>query len=68
MEKMSYLLNEDTSTSLFSRVAPLSMLANGNVFAFEVLDKIASLVEKESKISVNMANTKVNKYTRKYHN
>ncbi len=25
------------------------MLANGNVFAFEVLDKIASLVEKESK-------------------
>ena len=68
VEKMSYLLNEDTSTSLFSRVAPLSMLANGNVFAFEVLDKIASLVEKESKIRVNRANTKVNKYTRKYHN
>ena len=68
VEKMSYLLNEDTSASLFSRVAPLSMLANGNVYAFEVLERIAGLVEKESKIRVNRANTRVNKYTRKYHN
>lgn len=68
VEKMSYLLNEDTSTSLFSRVAPLSMLANGNVYAYEVLERIAGLVEKESKIRVNRANTRVNKYTRKYHN
>ncbi len=68
VEKMSYLLNEDTSTSLFSRVAPLSMLANGNVYAFEVLERIAGLVEKESKVRVNRANTRVNKYTRKYHN
>lgn len=67
VEKLSYMLNEDTSESLFSKVAPLSILANGNVFVYELLEKIAMLVEKESKVRVKRANTKINKYTQRYH-
>lgn len=67
IDKVSYLLNEDTGNSLFKRVTPLTMLANGNVYVLEVINKIGMLIEKESKIRVGRAKPKINKYTKKYH-
>ena len=67
IQKMSYLLNEDTSQSLFSRVKPLSVLANGKSFCEEVLEKIAMLIERENDKRVRRAKTRVNKYTERYH-
>lgn len=67
IDKMSYLLNEDTSTSLFSKVTPLTMLANGDVYVLEVLNVISRLIEKEAGNRVKRADRKVNKYTRQYH-
>ena len=66
-EKLDYLLGYKASETLFDGLmSPVTLLPNGELFAFVVLDKIASAVEPEIKKRKQKMQKAMSKYTDKY--
>lgn len=66
-ENIDYLLGAEASKNFFAIMGPLSLLANGQLFVENVLDAIGLVIQKETGERVKKLNTKIKKYTSKYH-
>lgn len=66
-ELIDYLFNASVSASIFSITSPFSVLASGEFFIENVLNSIGKLVESETGKRFKKIQTKVSKYTSKYH-
>lgn len=66
-KEIDYLFNAKVSQSFFSITSPFTVLANGEFYIENVLNAIGSLIEAETGKRFNKVQTKIKKYTSKYH-
>lgn len=66
-KQIDYLFNSKVSQSFFSITSPFTVLANGEFFVENVLNAIGGLIEAETGKRFKKVQTKINKYTSKYH-
>ena len=66
-KQIDYLFNSNVSQSFFSITSPFTVLANGEFFVENVLNAIGKLIEAETGKRFAKVQTKINKYTSKYH-
>ena len=66
-EKINYLLNADVAENFFSIMGPFSPLASGQYFIESVIDAIGQAISAETGARVKKINSKIQKYTSKYH-
>lgn len=66
-KQIDYLFNSNVSQSFFSITSPFTVLANGEFFVENVLNSIGKLIEAETGKRFAKVQTKINKYTSKYH-
>lgn len=65
--QIDYLFNSNVSQSFFSITSPFTVLANGEFFVENVLNAIGKLIEAETGKRFEKVQTKIGKYTSKYH-
>lgn len=65
-EKVCYLLGYDAKPTLFGILSATTILADGDLFAFKVLDKIVDAVEPEIRKRKAKSQAAIGKYTAKY--
>lgn len=65
-EKICYLLGYDAKPTLFGLLSATTILADGDLFAFKVLDKIVEAVEPEIRKRKEKSQAAISKYTAKY--
>lgn len=65
-EQIDYLLNSKTSDAIFV-CNPLTPLPSGKIFAEEVIEKIAGLIEQVTDKRLEKTKAKIRKATAKYH-
>lgn len=65
--KLDKLFNSNISTPIFSVMNPFTPLANGKLYIEEIIDKIGGIVEQELDARVKKVQSRMNKYTTKYH-
>lgn len=63
---MNELTGADTSQTFFSICGALSPMANGNVYAENVLEGIGAVIEKETKKRIQRMDAQANKYLENY--
>lgn len=68
IEKISYLVGADAGETFFSILGAFSPLANGELFAEQVISTIAKVIEKELSVRTTKVQRRMNKYVAKYHN
>lgn len=66
-KQIDYLFNSNVSQSFFSITSPFTVLANGEFFVENVLNAIGKLIEAETGKRFEKVQTKISKYTSKYH-
>lgn len=66
-KQIDYLFNSNVSQSFFSITSPFTVLANGEFFVENVLNAIGKLIEAETGKRFEKVQTKIGKYTSKYH-
>ena len=66
-EQIDYLLNAPLAEKVFSRCNPFTPLESGKLFVEEVLEAVASVIEKEMNVRTKKVNSRIQKYTAKYH-
>lgn len=66
-EQIDYLLNAPLSGKVFAQCNPFSPLESGKLFVEEVLEAVASVIEKEMNVRTKKVNSRIQKYTAKYH-
>ena len=66
-KQIDYLFNSNVSQSFFSITSPFTVLANGEFFVENVLNAIGKLIEEETGKRFEKVQTKIGKYTSKYH-
>ena len=66
-KQIDYLFNSNVSQSFFSITSPFTVLANGEFFVENVLNAIGKLIETETGKRFEKVQTKIGKYTSKYH-
>lgn len=66
-KQIDYLFNSKVSQSFFSITSPFTVLTNGEFFVENVLNAICGLIEAETGKRFKKVQTKINKYTSKYH-
>ena len=66
-KQIDYLFNSNVSQSFFSITSPFTVLANGEFFVENVLNAIGKLIESETGKRFEKVQTKIGKYTSKYH-
>lgn len=65
--QIDYLFNSNVSQIFFSITSPFTVLPNGEFFVENVLNAIGSLIEAETGKRFKKVQTKIGKYTSKYH-
>lgn len=65
--QIDYLFNSNVSQSFFSITSPFTVLANGEFFVENVINAIGKLIEAETGKRFKKVQTKIGKYTSKYH-
>lgn len=66
-EQIDYLFNAKVSQNFFSITSPFTVLASGEFFIENVLNAIGGLIEAETGKRFKKIQSKVGKYTSKYH-
>lgn len=66
-KQIDFLFNAKVSQSFFSVTSPFTVLANGEFFVENVINAIGKLIEDETGKRFAKVQTKINKYTSKYH-
>lgn len=66
-EKLSYLIGGNAEKDFFSIMGPFSPLPSGEFFMENVVNAIASVIEKEMNVSTKRVQRRMNKYVAKYH-
>jgi hypothetical protein len=66
-ELFDYLLNYKVSDSIFKKCNPLTLTANGDFYAENVLTGITNLIEKTMDTRLKAKRAKIAKATEKYH-
>ena len=66
-EKINYLLNADVAENFFSIMGPFTPLASGKFFVESVIDAIGQAISAETGARVKKIDSKIKKYTSKYH-
>lgn len=67
VEQFDYLLRTDAKGKLFSICGAATPLPNGELFFESVANSVAALIEKEMGVRMKKMQSRVNKYTEKYH-
>ena len=67
VEQFDYLLRTDTKERIFSICGAATPLPNGELFFESVANSVASLIENEFGTRIKKMQSRVNKYTEKYH-
>lgn len=65
--QIDYLFNSNVSQIFFSITSPFTVLPNGEFFVENVLNAIGSLIKAETGKRFKKVQTKIGKYTSKYH-
>lgn len=65
--QIDYLFNSNVSQIFFSITSPFTVLPNGEFFVENVLNAIGKLIEAETGKRFKKVQTKIGKYTSKYH-
>ncbi len=65
-EQLDLLLNADVSNRIFSVMSPFTPLANGKLYAEEIIEKIGSVIEAETGKRLKKVQNRIGKYTAKY--
>lgn len=68
VDKISYLIGGDAEEAFFSILGPFSALASGELFIENVLNSVASVIEREMSVRTKKVQRRMNKYVQKYHN
>ena len=66
-EKLNALFDSDISTPIYSVMSPFTPLANGKLYIEEIVDKICVMIETEMHTRMKKVQSRMNKYTAKYH-
>lgn len=66
-KQIDYLFNSNVSQSFFSITSPFTVLASGEFYVENVLNAIGKLIEAETGKRFEKVQTKISKYTSKYH-
>lgn len=67
-KQIDYLLDANVASALFSIMGAFSIMPDGRLWVEEVLDMIGSIIENETGTRIKKVRTKVQRYTKKYHN
>lgn len=67
VEKMSELLNRDTSEELFGRQCPTAILGDGDMFIDKLFDIIPKIIEERTDARIEKKMKKIKQATAKYH-
>ena len=67
IEQMDYLVDADTGNTFFSIMGPFSPMPDGSLFCEVCLDTVCGVISKEFDVRLEKVNSRVNKYTAKYH-
>ena len=67
IEQMDYLVDADTGNTFFSIMGPFSPMPDGSLFCEVCLDTVCGVISKELDVRLEKVNSRVNKYTAKYH-
>ena len=65
-EQLDLLLNADVSKEIFAVMSPFTPLANGKLYAEEIIEKIGSVIETETGKRLKKVQNRIGKYTAKY--
>lgn len=66
-EKLDHLFNAPISDQIYSVMDPFTPLKNGKLYIEEILDSISSVIEAEMKQRTKKVQSRMDKYTAKYH-
>lgn len=66
-EKLDELFNADISGAIFSVMNPFTPLADGKLYIEEIVDQMGSIIEKEMDVRIKKVQSRMQKYTAKYH-
>jgi len=66
-KQIDYLFNSNVSQSFFSITSPFTVLASGEFYVENVLNAVGGLIEAETGKRFKKIQTKISKYTSKYH-
>lgn len=66
-KQIDYLFNAEVSQNFFSITSPFTVLASGEFFIENILNAIGKLIEAETGKRFERVQTKISKYTSKYH-
>lgn len=64
--QLDLLLNADVSKKIFAVMSPFTPLANGKLYAEEIIEKIGSVIEAETGKRLKKVQNRIGKYTAKY--
>lgn len=67
IEKLDYLVNADTKETFFGIMGPFSPMPDGRMFVEVCMDAICGVISRELDVRMKKTQSRVSKYTQKYH-
>lgn len=67
IEKLDYLVNADTKETFFGIMGPFSPMPDGRLFVEVCMDAIYGVISRELDVRMKKTQSRVSKYTQKYH-
>lgn len=67
IEKLDYLVNADTKETFFGIMGPFSPMPDGRMFVEVCMDAICGVISRELDVRMKKIQSRVSKYTQKYH-
>lgn len=66
-DKMNYLVGSEMGDAFFSIMGPFSPMPGGRIFLEVCLESVIKVIEKEMNVHIKKGQSRVSKYTQKYH-
>ena len=66
-EAVDFMFNTNVSGKFFNTTGPFAILSNGEFYVANIIDAIRAVIEKETGTRLQRAESRVSKYTKKYH-
>lgn len=67
IEKLDYLVDANTKETFFSIMGPFSPMPDGRLFIEACIDAICGIIGKEFDVRMRKTQSRISKYTQKYH-
>lgn len=66
-DKMNYLVGSEMGDTFFTIMGPFSPMPDGRIFLEVCLESVLGVIEKEMNVRIQKSQSRVSKYTQKYH-